>query len=99
ISLRAVMPFSIMLTVIGSAVSFASVYWQMILQKNTPREMTGRIFSISSFIGNTSMPLAYTLFGALLSIVPKGAVQMFCGFGLVGMALLFRKRFLENCGR
>jgi MFS family permease len=56
------------LMIIGICIAGASVFWQSLLQKYTPCHMTGRVFSVSTLIGNTSLPIAYGIFGILLNL-------------------------------
>ena len=67
------------LVVIGILISSASVYWQSMLQLNTPSHMTGRVFSVSTLIGNTTLPIAYGIFGLLLEISSISVVMIGCG--------------------
>lgn len=69
--------------VIGACIACASVFWQWLLQSYTPDYMTGRVFSISSLIGNISLPIAYGIFGALLGISSIFKVIAGCGMCLI----------------
>jgi DHA3 family macrolide efflux protein-like MFS transporter len=60
--------YMVIMPVIGACISCAAVFWQSLLQSYTPAELTGRVFSISTLLGNASLPLAYGAFGILLKI-------------------------------
>jgi MFS transporter, DHA3 family, macrolide efflux protein len=79
----ALIPYLILMMLIGIAIANASIYWQSLLQTNTPNEMAGRIFSISTMMGNLSLPLAFGLFGVLLKFCPMKSLLIFSGIALV----------------
>lgn len=62
-------PYLLLMMMVGAAMANASIYWQSILQMKTPGGMRGRIFSISTMVGNLSLPLAYGLFGFWLQSI------------------------------
>jgi MFS family permease len=78
------------MAVIGCCIAFASVTWQSLLQNFSPSHMTGRVFSISSLIGNVTLPVAYFLFGLLLSLTPIWVVMAGCGAALAVLCYCFR---------
>jgi len=75
--------YLLVMTAIGACVAGASVFWQSLLQADTPESMTGRVFSVSSLIGNTSLPFAYALFGALVNFSSIAAVMGISGVCLI----------------
>lgn len=79
--------------IIGGCIAFASVFWQSLLQNYTPAYMTGRVFSVSSLIGNISLPIAYGIFGLLFSI---GSISMIMGICGIGMILLCSYLIITN---
>ena len=84
-----IVPYMMVMLLIGVAIANASIYWQSILQIHTPDDMAGRVFSISSMIGNISLPLAYGIFGLLLTYSSIGLLMGFFGiFLLIVCALL-----------
>lgn len=83
IALKSPLPYLAVLFMIGGGVAFASIFWQSILQLNVPAEMTGRVFSLSSVAGNTSLPLSFGLFGLLLSYSSIKVLMLVCGFSLL----------------
>ena len=71
------------MTAIGALIAGASVYWQTLLQVNTPDDMTGRVFGISTLTANISLPIANALFGILLGFTPIAVLLSFSGLCLV----------------
>lgn len=84
--------------IIGACVAGASVFWQSLLQRYTPGYMTGRVFSVSTLIGNTSLPLAYGIFGILLNLSSIFILMAACGVCLIFLCsyLYFRNRENEE---
>jgi MFS transporter, DHA3 family, macrolide efflux protein len=83
ILISTVIPYMLLLLIIGTAIAFASVFWQSLLQSNTPSNMMGRVFSISSLAGNISLPLAYGIFGIMLSYTSIIQIMFLCGTALI----------------
>lgn len=81
------------MSVIGACVSCALVFWQSLLQSYTPDYITGRVFSISSLIGNISLPIAYGIFGVLLNVSSISKIMAGCGTCLIVFCcyLIFRE--------
>ncbi len=67
----------ILLFLMGATIAYAAVYWQSILQMHTSHDMAGRVFSISSMVGNISLPISYGLFGILLKYVSIVKLMIF----------------------
>lgn len=80
-----------MMLMIGILIASASMFWQLLLQLKVPSNMKGRVFGISSLLGNISMPLAYGIVGILLDIYSISMIMLFSGTGLIilGIVLLF----------
>ncbi|WP_094604185.1 Enterobactin exporter EntS [Sporomusa silvacetica DSM 10669] len=76
--------YMLIMMVIGVCIAFASVFWQSLLQSYTPGYMTGRVFSVSTLVGNTSLPLAYGIFGVLLNLSSIYILMAACGACLIG---------------
>lgn len=100
IHLEIIYPYLPVMMIFGACIAFASVFWQSLLQNNTPAFMTGRVFSISTLIGNTSMPVAYGMFGVLLGVSSVSILSVICGGCLVLLCfslyyLYFRNRIKE----
>jgi MFS family permease len=83
LNLKILYPYLLIMATIGVCISWASVLWQTLLQSSTPKNMMGRIFSVSALLGNTSLPIAYGLFGMLLSIFTLPVLLFISGFFLV----------------
>lgn len=80
--------YMLIMMVIGACIAFASVFWQSLLQSYTPGHMTGRVFSISTLVGNTSLPVAYGIFGILLNLSSIYIVMAACGACLIVLSSL-----------
>ncbi len=81
LNFRSVLIYMPVLAIIGVSIAGASVFWQSLLQYYTPKEMMGRIFGLSALIGNTTLPVAYGIFGVLLnysSVMIMMAINGFC---------------------
>lgn len=65
--IKTIIPYIVALILIGGSISCAGVFWQLLIQLNTPGNMTGRVFSVSTLVGNASLPIAYGIFGVLLT--------------------------------
>jgi MFS family permease len=80
--------YLIILLFIGATIAYAAVYWQSILQVNTSHDMAGRVFSISSMVGNISLPLSYGLFGVLLKFISIVKIMIFSGAALIIISMI-----------
>lgn len=102
LSLRGLSVYLVALVLVGSGVAFAAVFWQSLLQRYTPDPLRGRVFSLASLIGNTSLPLAYGAFGFLLERSSIAVLMMLSGLCLIGLAaydLIADRRRLRVMGR
>lgn len=75
--------YMLVMMIIGACIALASVFWQSLLQNYTPGYMTGRVFSISTLIANTSLPIAYGIFGILLKLSSIFSLMAACGVCLM----------------
>jgi Arabinose efflux permease len=82
-SILSIMPYIVVFFLIGCGISIASVFWQSLIQLNTPEHMTGRIFGVSSLAANVSLPLAYGVFGILLSYSSISVLMLISGCSLL----------------
>lgn len=81
-------PYLLVMIMVGAAVANASIYWQSILQVKTPGGMAGRIFSISTMVGNLSLPLAYGLFGFWLQSISLMILMSISGVCLMILSVI-----------
>ena len=75
--------YMLIIVVLGACLSSASVFWETLLQNYTPPNMTGRVFSVSTLLGNTSLPVAYGVFGVLLNLSSIPVIMGACGASLI----------------
>lgn len=54
---------------------------------NTPDNITGRVFSVSTLVGNVSLPIAYGIFGILLTYNSIMKLMFFSGACLILLCL------------
>ncbi len=80
------------LFLIGAVIANAGVFWQLLLQTNTPSDMRGRVFGTSTLIGNASMPIAYGVIGIVLKFSGIAPVMLFSGAALILLAVTFMRR-------
>jgi len=88
--------YMLVMMVIGACIAFASVFWQSLLQNYTPGYMTGRVFSVSTLIGNASLPIAYGVFGVLLNLSSIFSLMVACGVCLMVLCFYLYFRNSEN---
>jgi hypothetical protein len=72
-----------------ACIAGAWVFLQSLYQIYTPGHMTGRVFSVSTLIGNTSLPIAYAVFGILLNLSSITILMAVCGACLIILCLSF----------
>jgi MFS family permease len=84
------LPYLLLIFLVGTAIANASICWRSLLQLHTPAHMTGRVFSISSMVGNVSLPISYGLFGLLLNYLPISLLMTVSGICLflIGTTLI-----------
>lgn len=85
--IKTIIPYMIALILIGGSVACAVVFWQLLIQLNTPDNMTGRVFSVSTLVGNVSLPIAYGIFGILLTYNSIMKLMFFSGACLILLCL------------
>jgi len=88
-AIRSVFIYMLLLALIGTCIAFAAVFWQSLLQRYTPDSMRGRVFGLSSLIGNTSLPMAYGLFGVLLGASSIAVLMTASGLCLIGLSAYY----------
>ena len=93
VGVKPVVPYLIMLVFMGIAIVNASVYWQSLLQSSTPSSLTGRVFSLSSLIGNISLPVAFGVYGVILQGINLADVILISGLCLVGICGLLMRLY------
>ena len=102
LALRGLPVYLIVLVLVGGGIAFAAVFWQSLLQRYTPDPLRGRVFSLASLIGNTSLALAYGVFGFLLDHSTIAVLMMLSGLCLIGLAaydlIVDRQRTLAFAG-
>jgi Arabinose efflux permease len=94
LELRTLLPYEALMLAAGALVARASVFWQSLLQRASPEELAGRVFSVSNLAGNGALPLAYALCGFLLSRIPLGPffIAAGCALCLCAAAMAARSR-------
>lgn len=91
LNMNTIYAYIVEMCIIGASIACASVFWQWLLQTYTPDYMTGRVFSISSLLGNVSLPLAYAVFGILIGFTSIFKVMAGCAICLLSLCFyLFR---------
>lgn len=83
--------YTLEMTIIGSCIACASVFWQWLLQSYTPDYIAGRVFGISALIGNISLPAAYGIFGIILEFSSISTVMMYSGLAMIFLSLYLKK--------
>lgn len=78
-----VIPFLACTAAIGAGIAVAVCSWETVLQRETPDAFRGRVFVISTTVGNVSVPLGMALCGLALGRVSFGTI-----FGPGGIALV-----------
>jgi MFS transporter, DHA3 family, macrolide efflux protein len=86
-------PYLVVMASIGVCVAQAAIYWQTILQTNTPDEMAGRVFSTAAMMGNISLPLAFGLFGIGLKVSSVRVLLAFSGAVLVIVTIILQANY------
>lgn len=86
--IKAIIPYLLLILIVGTAIAFASISWQTMLQNNTPENMTGRVFSVAALAGNISLPAAYGIFGVLLTYSSIMKLTLLSGSALILMCCL-----------
>ncbi len=79
---------------IGASVATAATFWTTILQKGTPNALRGRVFGLSTTLGNASLPVGIALTGFALDRISFGTL-----FGPGGAVLFLTALLLTFAGR
>jgi len=86
-----IFPFLIIFMLISSAIIIISTNYQTILQKSITVNMSGRVFSVTNSLGDSSIPIAMLIFGVLLDYFPWYLLIAFYGISIVLISIfLFR---------
>ena len=88
-------PYLLIIMVIGGCVASASVFWQSLLQSDTPENLRGRVFGVANLLGDFTLPLAYGIFGALLEFSTTYVLMIFS----VGCLVIFTLILFISQGR
>ena len=92
-------PFLACSAVMGGMIAAAASFWTTLLQRGTPDDLRGRIFGISTTLGNASLPLGMALSGFALDrarfgvIFAPGGVVLLLAAIVIG--LVFAGRYKE----
>lgn len=84
------------LTAIGACTSFASVFWTTLMQRGVPAAIAGRVFAIAAAVGDIGLPIAYGIFGLLLSFLSLKSILFGCGAALIILGLIAGALFLTS---
>ncbi len=87
--IRSVIFYLPILFVIGAVIANAGVFWQLLIQSNTPSDRMGRVIGIASLLGNVSMPIAYGIVGVVLKYSGIAPVMLFSGAALMLLSFIF----------
>jgi MFS family permease len=97
-NIAGIIPFLACSAVIGAAIAAAASSWTTLLQQGTPDALRGRIFGISTTLGNASLPLGMALAGFALDRIrfgmifgPGGVLLILVGI-LLGLVFVGRRR-------
>jgi len=83
LKIQLVIPYLFIVFIFGVTIVNASIFWQSLLQTNTPKHISGRVFSVSTLIGNASLPISFGVFGFALSKISFSSLMLMSGIGLV----------------
>ena len=78
---------------LGCSIILAGVSFKTLLQKNVDNEYAGRVFSIASSIGNSSIPLAMIIFGFLLEYFKLHNLLYLCGLVMLPLSIIAYKLY------
>ncbi len=63
------LPYLIVVLIMGSVISNTAAFWQLAIQLDTPEQIRGRVFGIVSIISNISFPISFMLVGVMVEKV------------------------------
>jgi len=98
LSIQTLYVYMLAMTALGACIAGAFVFWQTLLQKYTPENLTGRVFGISTLISNITLPVSYGVFGLLLNFSSVFLLMASCGVCLIIFCiyLFLRESGIEN---
>ncbi len=77
-----------MIFLFGICMISAGIGFKTLLQKNTDNRFAGRVFAAAGSIGNSCIPLAMILFGALLETFEHGKLLLISGLVLMILSIV-----------
>ncbi len=80
------------LFLIGAIIANAGVFWQLLLQANTPSDKMGRVSGIATLTGNASLPIAYGIAGIALNYIGIALLMLISGLALILLSVLFLRK-------
>ncbi len=89
-----ILPFLMIFMLLSSAIIVISTNYQTILHKNTSADMSGRVFSVTNSLGDSSIPIAMLLFGIFLD-----CFSWYLLIGFYGIAIVLISIFLNRIYR
>jgi DHA3 family macrolide efflux protein-like MFS transporter len=87
-----IIPYLVIVALMGMTISNAASFWQLLLQLNTPPDKRGRVFGIVSILSNISMPIAYGTIGILLETIDFPVYLMLLGALFLLISLAWRRK-------
>ncbi len=88
--------FTLPIFIIGYCTVNASINWKTFIQTETPTDKLGRVSSISSLVGDITLPISYALFGFLLDKVNFVILTLISGLLLIVSVQLISSRKASN---
>jgi hypothetical protein len=86
----------VFLPIIGFCIASASIYWRTTIQRNTPLNILGRVSSVSSLMGDVTLPLSFAFYGLLFSIIELPVVIFTSSIVLILMVFLINALLSSN---
>ena len=88
-----ILPFLVIFMLIGSSVILISTNYQTILQKSIPANMSGRVFSVTNALGDSSIPIAMLVFGVFLDFFPWFLLTTCYGISIMLISVFLFRRY------
>jgi MFS family permease len=92
-SIKSVFAYLPLFVLLGSLIVLAGISFKTLLQKNVEIGFSGRVFSVASSIGNSSIPLAMIVFGFLLEFYSFHNLLYVCGLVLLPISIIAFKLY------
>ncbi|MCD4744206.1 MAG: MFS transporter [Desulfobacteraceae bacterium] len=92
-SIKSAIVYLPLFVLLGGSIILAGVSFKTLLQKNVEIGFSGRVFSIASSIGNSSIPLAMIIFGFLLEFYSFHNLLYVCGLVLLPISIIAYKLY------